>query len=109
MSAPSFGLYQLENLHRQQAKFMMVALSASQTDVPAHRLMKVSIVTDIASASSKIQQKMEAEQYPLWWPIVLISKDGASDHQVASVLEALGFVNVFSYQHGWDSLIREAP
>ncbi len=109
MTAPSFGLYQLENLHRQQAKFMMVALSASQTDVPGHRLMNVAIVSDVASASSKIQQKMNAEQYPLWWPVVLISKDGSGDHQVAAALEKLGFVNVFSYQHGWDSLIREAP
>jgi hypothetical protein len=113
---PSFGFYQLENLHRQQAKFMMVALIPSvasqvaSTSVapPTHPLLRLDLVTEPAAASSNIQQKFTEAQYPNWWPVVLISQDGALDRDVQTKLETLGFVNVFSYQGGWDSLIRQA-
>lgn len=108
-SAQSFGLYQLENLHRQQAKFVMIAITATPIEVPAHPLLKFEIVSEPESAPSKIQQKAMESQYPLWWPIVLMSKDGALDEQVAVQLTAKGFINVFSYRGGWVALLAEAP
>ena len=107
-SAQSFGLYQLENLHRQQAKFIMIALCTNSEDVPAHPLLKFEITSEPDSASAKIQQKAMESQYPLWWPVVLVSKDGSIDEQVAAQLSAKGFINLFSYRGGWTSLIAEA-
>lgn len=117
LAAPSatstFSFYQLENLHRQQAKFLMVALTGDEASgaepVPQHPLLRIDLVAEGATASAKIQQTMRTANYPLWWPVVLISTDGVMDRSVMNDLSALGYLNVFSFKDGWNSLNKESP
>ncbi len=106
--AQSFGLYQLENLLRSQAKFIMVALTSAESAVPVHPLLKPHLVTDPESAPTKIQARMSESQYPAWWPVVLISDDGHRDAKVAAALATLGLINVYSYAGGWNLLRQES-
>ncbi len=99
------GFYQLENLVKSQAKFLMVVLTDDSSKVPKHPMLRTDIVTDAASASAKIQQMVELHQLPAWWPYVLISEEGALDASVATSLAPLGLINVYSYRGGWKSLL----
>lgn len=105
--AQSIGLYQLENLKRQQAKFMMIALTEDETAIPVHSLLKKDLIVSSGEAAVKIQAYAEAQQMPKWWPIVLISPDGSADVSVGADLAAHGFINVFSYRGGWQALQSE--
>lgn len=101
----SLGFYQLDNLAKSQAKYLMVVIADDATKVPSHSLLRVDVLTDALSASAKIQQMVELHQLPLWWPYILISEDGVSDAAVATGLAALGLINVYSYRGGWKSLL----
>ena len=108
----NLGFYQLENLVKSQAKFLMVVITDDGPDapnegrkVPSHPMLRTDIVTDAASASSKIQQMVELHQLPVWWPYILISENGAIDAAVGESLAPLGLINVYSYRGGWKSLL----
>lgn len=109
---PSFGFFQLDNLRRSQAKFIMVVLSdkvyADSSLLPQHPLLKPDLLTDVASAPAKIQSQIIAAQYPAWWPVVLVSEDGVPDGEVERALAAQGLINVYSYSGGWSALLRES-
>lgn len=100
------GFYQLENLVKSQAKFLMVVVTKNtMSETPSHSLLRADIVTEAPSASSKIQQMVELHQLPAWWPYILISEDGVSDEAVHASLAPLGLINVYSYRGGWKSLL----
>lgn len=99
------GLYQLENLQRQQAKFFLVALTDHTDQVPVHSLMKLDFVLPAAAAAETLGREIKERQLPTWWPVVLVSPTGDIDRSVADQLFALGLSNVFSYKDGWAALL----
>jgi hypothetical protein len=103
--AQSLGLYQLENLHRAQTKFILVALTENPGEIPNHPLLRPHLVSAATEASAKIQARMTEQNYPPWWPIVLISKVGTDEAEVVKALEGIGLINVYSYQGGWQALL----
>ncbi|CAN5534603.1 hypothetical protein BH10BDE1_BH10BDE1_18110 [soil metagenome] len=103
--AQFLGLYQLENLHRAQTKFMLVAVTDNSASIPPHPLLKPDLVLEATEGPSRIEARMLEQNYPAWWPIVVISKDGADEAEVVQLLEATGLINVYSYRGGWDALV----
>jgi hypothetical protein len=103
--AQSLGLYQLENLHRAQTKFILVAITENVESLPTHVLLKPDLVLAASEAPAKIQSRMSEQNYPAWWPVVLISQSGDGEAEVVKALETSGLINVFSYRGGWESLL----
>jgi len=101
------GLYQLENLQRQQAKFFLVALTDSTDQVPVHPLLKLDFVLNPSAAAETLSGAFKDKQLPMWWPVVLISSSGDFDVAVANQLAAQGISNVFTYKDGWTALVAE--
>lgn len=111
-SLQTFGLFQLENLRRQQTKFFLVALrgenpSEGDSRIPNHALLKIDLTFEIAEAAEKIVDLVRAQAIPLWWPFVLISVDGKADFSVAEKLASDGLMNVYSYRGGWKGFVDE--
>jgi len=103
--AQFLGLYQLENLHRAQTKFMLVAITDNAGSIPSHKLLNPDLVLAAGDASAKIQSRLTEQKCPAWWPVVLISRAGVDEAEVVNGLEKQGLINVFSYRGGWDSLL----
>lgn len=101
------GLYQLENLRRQQTRFILIALTDDASEIPVHSLLKTDFVFAPSEALSKILAVVSEQQMPAWWPIVLISKDGAPDERIAEELAKHAVINVFGYRGGWDAFLAE--
>lgn len=97
------GLYQLENLQRQQAKFMMVVLldGGNEGAIPVHPLLKKDLILNSAEALEKIMAFATERQMPAWWPIVLMSQDGVVGARVGDELSKHGYINVYAYRGGW--------
>ena len=106
-AVPMLGKYQLENLLRQQTKFLMVALVDDPTSIPVHPLLKTNFTFAPAEAAREIVTAVEQQQIPAWWPIILISENGKPDGEIATALAGHQLINVFSYRGGWSALLTE--
>mgnify|MGYP003395406230 CR=1 FL=1 len=105
--------YQLENLRRQQAKFLLVAITDDSNEIPEHPLLKPDFIVAATTARSVDQieslraffTEVAGRQLPIWWPMVLISARGEVENEVALEIEKRGFTKVYRYAGGWMSLI----
>lgn len=107
---PSLDVYQLNNLVRHQAKFLMIALIEPGEQPPGHALLnfhhKVEVAGEGVFALDKIIEILNDASFSKEWPIILVSRDGKASHALAAVLDEKGFLNAFHLTDGWESLSK---
>lgn len=105
------GFFQFDNLVRNRIPFILLHENLSFADyyrsMELESLNRGAMSIEFSLNPEEILKQVEEKKIPKATPIVFFTQSGRDTTAWVTAFEQAGFLNVFSYEGGWESFIRE--